>query len=144
MDDWQVVRELIVQYSDIDANRHLNNVAVFRIFQDSRSYLMQRLREDITRRTGGTLVVAHVGVDFRGTALLGERLDSAVQLRGVGNKSFELLFVLRRADGGALVAEGKAVCCVQGPEGRAVSLDPLRDSLARLGELRLRERLARL
>ena len=147
---WQVVRELSVQFSDTDANRHLNNVAVARLFQDSRSLLLGGLRAEAAERfttdsnsvTTATLVVVHVGLDYKAVAHVHEPLVAMVRLGAIGSRSFEIEFRLERHEG-QVVASGRCVCCIES-NGRAVVLGPLEPSLARLRQVRIRETLARL
>ena len=142
-----ISREYRVAFSDIDGNKHLNNVAVVRIFQDTRVYLLDRLRDAARTRLDGYVVIVHVGFDFKAEARLGEVLVAGVTLGARSARSFRLEFTLKRASDGLLVSAAEAVLCVVSNRGTgAVPLTDaaLQAALDETATVRITEKLARL
>jgi acyl-CoA thioesterase FadM len=121
MAQWNCEMDFLVQWSDIDGNLHLNNVASFRMFQDTRAVLVHPLRE-LAAKENATLVAAHIGLDFRSSVTVGQIVNCRVRLDEVvpSGKTFSVHF--ESSCEGRLVATGRCVFALQGPNGRAVTL----------------------
>ncbi len=79
MAQWNCEMDFLVQWSDIDGNNHLNNVSLFRMFQDTRATLVHPLR-GLAMKEGATLVAAHIELDFRSSVVVRHALWFAVFL----------------------------------------------------------------
>lgn len=166
--DPNVEIEFVAHWSDIDGNNHLNNVALFRMFQDTRSQIMQPLRE-IVAASHATLVVVHVELDFKRSAFLSDVLVSRAKIASIESKTFRIAYEVRvkeqvtrrrrrttkrrgeknlyHAGIYQIVANGLCVCAMQGSDGRAATLESipgLMDGLNTAKQTRIRQTISRL
>lgn len=97
-----------IRYADIDAQRHLNNVAYFTFMEHARVAFMQGLG-----LWAGTdfdevgMILAETSCRYLAPAYLGETVTVAVWVSHVGNKSFHLEYRLEA--GGRPIAAGRSV-----------------------------------
>jgi acyl-CoA thioester hydrolase len=94
-----------VPYGDIDAMGHLNNVAYLRYFEWARQKYWLGMR-DSTDYMDLDFVVAHIEIDYRASARMGDRLDLEIHVSRLGRSSFDFSYRVTTADG-TLVAEGR-------------------------------------
>lgn len=86
---WGVVLE--PRFGDMDANRHLNNVAVARLFEETRV----RFNWDTGRALGDVVsrprfVVGHVAIDYLAEGNYPEPVDIGYGIASIGNSSFRV------------------------------------------------------
>ena len=108
MPDFSVVHELVPRFRDTDAMGHINN-AVYVTY-------LEVARQEYWRRMSGTtdygsvpFILAHVTVDFRSEALVGDILVLKIRCEWVGGKSFAFRYEIRARDTGRLVIEASTV-----------------------------------
>jgi acyl-CoA thioesterase FadM len=118
---WNCEMDFLVQWSDIDGNSHLNNVAVFRMFQDTRAALVHPLRE-LAAKEKATLVAAHIELDFRSSVKVEQIVQCRVRLDEEVPSGKTFLVHFESSCEGWPVATGRCVFALQGPNGRAVTL----------------------
>ncbi len=143
---WNCELDHEVEWSDLDGNAHLNNVAAFRLFQDTRSRILQPLRVHAMAQ-GCTLVVAHVELDFKASAGLGDVLTSRTRLVEVTEEGKTFRIVYEAWCRERLVVRGHCVCALQGPGGKAVALRSVQgavDCLNRARQASVVQRLSKL
>lgn len=124
---WGVVLE--PRFGDMDANRHLNNVAVARLFEETRV----RFNWDTGRALGNLagrprFVVGHVAIDYLGEGEYPEPVDIGYGVVSIGNSSFRIGMAAFQA--GACIALCDSVLVHRGPQGGPAPLpDELRARL---------------
>lgn len=96
-DFWRLVpsaypRHLGLQprYGDMDVNAHLNNVAIARLFEETRVQTLGALR---ARPVGGdpsSMMIVHVGIDYLAEGAYPDPIDSCLAVTDIGRSSFRL------------------------------------------------------
>ncbi len=102
------VRDTRVELRDCDGLGHVNNAVYL-------SYIEEARTDFVFSITGGKrledfdFILARAEIDFRSEATLGDDLRIEVWPRRVGTKSWDLDYVIRRADTGEVVVESTSV-----------------------------------
>jgi acyl-CoA thioester hydrolase len=110
MSDFRFIYPLDPRYGDIDAQRHVNNVAYFTWFEHARvSYLRHLGLWDGRDFDRIGVIVAEALCRFKAPIRLDERVEVGVGVRSIGNKSLHMLYGVWDASGGELRAEGRTV-----------------------------------
>ena len=103
--------EIPIRYADIDAQRHLNNVAYFAFMEHAR---VQYLRDvglwqgDDYEAVG--MIVAEASCSYRAPAYLGETVTVWVRVNYLGNKSFHFDYLLETGRRTIATAKTIQVC----------------------------------
>jgi acyl-CoA thioester hydrolase len=97
-----------IRYADIDAQRHLNNIAYFAFMEHAR---VEYLRE-VGLWQGSDfeaigMVVAEASCIYKAPAFLGETVTVWVRISHLGNKSFQIDY--RLETGGSEIATGRTI-----------------------------------
>jgi acyl-CoA thioester hydrolase len=80
--------DLPIFYGDLDTNRHVNNVALGRYFEQGRLQTHHGIGIDrAVRATGGGLVVARVAIDYLAEVHFGAPLHIRARVTSVGRSS---------------------------------------------------------
>ncbi len=100
--------DIPIRYADIDAQRHLNNVAYFTFMEHARvRYLREAgLWQDNDFESIG-MIVADASCSYKASAYLGQTVTVWVRVSYLGNKSFHFAYVLE-TEGGE-IATGKTI-----------------------------------
>jgi len=123
-------RNVIARFSDMDVERHLNNVALASFYEDARvSFLRTYLGEE----RGVRFVIANVSVSYLAEAHYPGEYDVGVGVSRFGTKSFDIGCGLFLGDRCVGVCDSTQVAI--GPGGPIALPDNLRDSL-RVHELK--------
>src|SRR5690625_2548183 len=77
-----------LQYSDIDRQGHVNNVAYLRIIEDVRSKMLYNIKSPEERNTMN--VVAHLSADYLAETNWPGAVDVYKRVKRIGNSSFVL------------------------------------------------------
>ena len=108
-----------VRWGDIDALRHINNVAYFRYFEEARVHLFSALGLGVVGDR--TCVLAHASCDFLKPLMYPARVVVGMKLLRIGRTSLELDCWIADADNaGTLHARGRNVLVGADADGRPV------------------------
>ncbi len=100
--------DIPIRYADIDAQRHLNNVAYFTFMEHARvRYLREAGLWQGNDFESVGMIVADASCSYKAPAYLGETVTVWVRISHLGNKSFHFAYVLETA--GGEIATGKTV-----------------------------------
>ncbi|CAM5788490.1 thioesterase family protein [Castellaniella caeni] len=112
--------EMPVRWGDMDAIRHVNNVAYFRYFEEGRVRLFAAMGLDGAQGRYG--VLAHASCDFLKPLLYPANVVVGMKLVRIGRSSIELdCWIADARDRQALHARGRNVLvCADGTTGRPV------------------------
>ncbi|MFN3591587.1 MAG: acyl-CoA thioesterase [Thermaurantiacus sp.] len=112
-----------VRYGDMDANAHLNNVAIARLFEEARLRFHAFLRAKGAGVDPGGVLLAHVEIDYVAEGSYPEDVEAGVAVVKVGARSYRLAIGLFQS--GRIIALAD---CVMVHRGTGVS-DALRSAL---------------
>lgn len=102
-----------VSIGHIDVFGHLNNVAVFRLLEQSR--IEYTIDVGLVRWNELGLILARVDCSFRAQGFYGDNLVSGCKAVRIGRKSFTLRQEVWRKDG-TLIADADTVIVALGPD----------------------------
>jgi acyl-CoA thioester hydrolase len=95
-------RETIqTRYGDMDANAHLNNVAIARLFEETRVRMLSRLRRNSEGGDPSSMMIVHVSIDYLAEGQYPDDVEAALAVTDIGRSSFRL--------GLALFQQGRAI-----------------------------------
>ncbi|MEZ4806332.1 MAG: thioesterase family protein [Flavobacteriales bacterium] len=100
-----------VRFADVDMARHVHNAVYLHWFETGRMALLREVTPPVNDwRTEG-LILARNEVDHRRPVHLTDDVSVEVWCGAIGNKSFDLHYVVRRLKDGAheVCAEGRSV-----------------------------------
>ncbi|MFQ3666548.1 MAG: acyl-CoA thioesterase [Sphingomonadaceae bacterium] len=96
---------LQTRYGDLDANAHLNNIAISRLFEEARL----RFHMDARRMASGIdpsgVLIAHVAIDYLAEGTYPEDVEATVGVSAIGNRSYRLALALFQKGQAIAVAE---------------------------------------
>jgi acyl-CoA thioester hydrolase len=122
---------LETRYGDMDANAHLNNVAIARLFEETRVRTLSGLRERPAAGDPSSMMIVHVGIDYLAEGRYPEAVEACLAVSAIGRSSFRLALALFQGGRAIAVAD---CAMVNLAERKPAEIDgPLR---ARLEELR--------
>lgn len=115
------------RFADMDVNRHLNNVAITRFFEEVRIRFNWSLiaKSDIANRPH--YLVAHVSVDYLGEGSYPEPVTMTYAVGNIGRSSFRCQMGMFQD--GKCIALCDSVLVHRGPDGPAPLPDDLRARL---------------
>ncbi len=122
---------LPTRYGDMDANAHLNNVAIARLIEESRvrfHYAVQAMGADVSP---GGVMIAHVSIDYLGEGEYPADVESAVGVVSLGGSSYRLAVALFQHGRAFALAESVMVSIAPGRAGAAPIQPELRALLER-------------
>lgn len=100
---------LTVRFRDLDLFGHVNNAVYLTYLEEARIAFMThtgiRNWQDRTRST----IVAHIDIDYRAPAKLGDTLRLQLSVSRIGNRSFTLRYDVAHAETGTRIAEAGSV-----------------------------------
>ncbi len=120
--------EIGLRYSDLDVNRHLNNVKLIDILQDGRGYL-HRASGMVEATAEFTIVVANLNVQFLGEGFYGVPVVCHTGLRSLGTTSQTIVQLATQAGRPIAYAETVMVTMLGGkpaphPHGYREQMEP--------------------
>lgn len=110
MTEYGFTYPISVRLSDMDANRHVNNIVYFEYLQEARARYFQSLWEGDW--SSASVVVANIDVDFRSPLTPDDDVYVDVRVSDVGNSSWTVEYRVRAEgpDGSERIsAEGSSV-----------------------------------
>lgn len=81
---------LQTRYGDQDSNAHLNNVAIARLFEETRLRFHTGLRSSGPGIDPGGVMIAHIAIDYVAEGGYPEDVEAAVGVAGLGARSYRL------------------------------------------------------
>ena len=108
MDGYQVIFEHEVLFRDLDAMRHVNNVAFVAFMEDARMQYWKTLRK-VEGLKDINFILAEVTCRYLSPAYLGETIRIGIRARNLSNKSFHFEYRMEDKASGRLITEGKSV-----------------------------------
>jgi len=108
MDGYQVVFEHEVLFRDLDAMRHVNNVAFVAFMEDARMHYFKALRK-VEGLRDINFILAEITCRYLSPAHLGETIRIGIRARNLGNKSFQFEYRMEDKASGRPITEGKSV-----------------------------------
>jgi acyl-CoA thioester hydrolase len=110
MDTPLFVHRLDVRFRDCDALGHVNNAVYLTYLEQARFKHWRALWQfDEDRFPDPGIILAHVEIDYRSPAGIGETLDIRLALDGIGRTSFTYQYEIVNAGDGRLIATAKTV-----------------------------------
>lgn len=108
MEGFAFVRDDRVRFGDLDAMRHLNNVAFLSFFETARIDYVQRLvpGHDPAVPDDFGLIFAECHIAYRAPAFFGEAIRTGVRAARLRRSSFRAEFRMEAGDERRLIAEG--------------------------------------
>jgi acyl-CoA thioester hydrolase len=108
--DFRFYHPVEVRYADIDAQRHVNNVAFFAYMESARARYLQHLGlwdgKDFLEIG---IIVAEAACTYKAAISYGQPLRVGVRTARLGNKSLELHYTIEDADTGQEMAAGRTI-----------------------------------
>jgi acyl-CoA thioester hydrolase len=99
-----------VRFGDLDAMRHVNNVAFLTFFEDARiQYITGLLGNDPTTRRAFGLIFAECRINYRAPAFYDEEIRTCVRPGDIARSSARLDFAMFAVRDDRLLAEGYGV-----------------------------------
>ena len=134
--DWPITLRIPVQWGDMDALGHVNNVRYFRWFESARIACFDAIGLKADAPDGVGPILAQTTCDFRAPVTYPDEVVVGTRISRIGRTSFTMEYVVARvASPEEPVATGSAVVVtVDFGSGRPVPIpDPLRSAMAALG-----------
>lgn len=116
--------QMPVRWGDLDALGHVNNTVYFRLFEEARVIMLERMGMMFNAEYGW--VLAHASCDFLKPLLYPASVVVTSRLLRVGRSSLELeVWMVRTDDADSVVARGRNVLVhIDQQTGRAAVLPP--------------------
>jgi acyl-CoA thioester hydrolase len=138
MEGYQVLFEHEVLFRDLDAMRHVNNVAFVAFMEDARMEYWKALTR-VQDLKGINFILAEVSCRYLSPAYLGETILIGIRAGNLGNKSFHFEYRMEDKASGRLITEGKSVQVMYDyKQKKTMPLEQkMRDAVASLEKLEL-------
>ena len=117
------------RYGDMDANAHLNNVAIARLVEESRVRFHYALQADGGDVSPGGVMIAHVSIDYLGEGEYPADVEAGVGIVVVGGSSYRLAVGLFQNGRAFALAESVMVSMAADRSGAAPITPELRTLL---------------
>ena len=108
MEGYQVVFEHEVRFRDLDAMRHVNNVAFVAFMEDARMEYWKALTR-VQDLKGINFILAEVSCRYLSPAYLGETIRIGIRASKMSTKSFQFEYRMEDKASGRLITEGSSV-----------------------------------
>jgi acyl-CoA thioester hydrolase len=109
--DFRCSVSIPIRYADIDAQRHLNNVAYFAFMEHARvAYLRETVLWQGNDFESVGMIVAQATCNYTAPAYLGETVTVSTRVSYLGNKSFHFAYRLETERGEIATGHTVQVC----------------------------------
>lgn len=110
MSEWAFAHVDKVRFGDLDAMRHVNNVAYLTYFEDARiEYISLLAGGDPMSGRAVDLIFAECKIDYRAPAFYGDEIRTCIRPGEIRRSSARLEFAMFAEGDGRLLAEGYGV-----------------------------------
>ena len=110
MADFKFFQPLKVRYGDLDPQGHVNNAAFITYLEHARVGYIQHLGLwDGRSFLNIGFILARVELDYKAPIQLTDRVEVGVRTSRLGNKSLDMIYLIRETGGGRIYGEGKTV-----------------------------------
>ncbi len=110
MTDIRFFHPVTVRYGDLDPQGHVNNAAFITYLEHGRvSYLRQLGLWDGKSFFEIGFILARIEMDYREPILLADLVEVGVRVPRLGNKSLDMVYLIREQGSERVFAEGKSV-----------------------------------
>jgi acyl-CoA thioester hydrolase len=92
------IRTLETRFTDMDVNRHLNNVAVSRLYEETRVRFNRELHASHPELGWPRYLVAHVAIDYLGEGLYPAPVVMGYGIEDIGRTSFRAKLAMFQND----------------------------------------------
>lgn len=120
---------LPTRYGDMDSNAHLNNVAIARLFEESRVRFHYVIRAEGAEVNPGAVMIAHVSIDYLGEGEYPADVEAGVGIVSLGGSSYRLAIGLFQNGRAFALAESVMVSILPDRSGAAPLAADLRTLL---------------
>lgn len=108
--DYTTVTALPIQWGDMDAFGHVNNIVYIQWFESARIDLLQAYSSDVTMSQGGIgPILASVQCDYKKQLHFPDTVHIGSKIGRVGRTSFDILHSVYSSRLSAIAATGKSV-----------------------------------
>lgn len=90
--------DIVPRFGDMDPNRHLNNVAIARFYEEGRVRLHWNIRNANPGIGSFHVLVAHVAIDYLGEGHWPDPLRLGAGIAAIGGRSYRIGLALFQAD----------------------------------------------
>lgn len=90
MDRYALRLALQTRYGDMDANAHLNNVAIARLVEESRVRFHIALKMRIASTDPSGIMIVHAAIDYLGEGSYPGDVEAGVAVAAIGGSSYRL------------------------------------------------------
>jgi len=127
----------VVQWGDMDALGHVNNVVYFRYFETGRVHYLEAVGASGFGERSDVPVVAHIGLNFRRPAVYPATLDVGIRVPKLNNRSFTMECAMFLQETDTLIADGTAaVVWIDKTTGKSLALpEAMRQAIIGLEQL---------
>ncbi|MEZ6060332.1 MAG: thioesterase family protein [Planctomycetaceae bacterium] len=113
LSEFTTITTLPVQWGDMDAFGHVNNVVYFRWFESARIELLDHFNSDVTMETGGLgPILASIKCDYRRQLHFPDTIHVGSRVGRLGSTSAEIVHAVYSQKQSAIVAEGTSVIVI--------------------------------
>lgn len=85
---------LQTRYGDMDANAHLNNVAIARLFEEARLRFHMAARAEADAIDPSGVLLAHIAIDYLAEGRYPAEVEAGVGVEALGGRSYRLALAL--------------------------------------------------
>ena len=114
------------RYGDMESNAHLNNVAIARLFEETRVRFHYEIRAEGGDVSPGGVMIVHVSIDYLGEGEYPADVSSGVGVVALGRSSYRLAIGLFQHGRAIALAESVMVSIAEDRSGGAPIPDALR------------------
>ncbi|HET7011801.1 MAG TPA: thioesterase family protein [Anaerolineales bacterium] len=110
MPSFRFAHPMEVRYADLDAQRHVNNVAVFSYMETARAHYLQHLGLWDGRDFDSIgIIVGEASCRYLAPISYGQRIEVAVAVTHLGRKSVTVEYAVRDVPSGEELATGRTI-----------------------------------
>ena len=110
MSDFIYFHPIIVRYGDLDPQGHVNNAAFITFLEHARvSYIQHLGLWDGKSFLEIGFILARVELDYKAPINLTDQVEVGVKVSRLGNKSLDMVYLIREMGTHKIYAEGKTV-----------------------------------